>query len=134
MQPQLQFVEDERALHRDGELAIENKAFRWDSLKRFDDIREETRQRLPRFRLQENFVAVAKRNAAEAVPLRLVLPLVADGDFVDRTRLHWRQRRFKSEAHFVYLRGSSFGGRFPFRMAPATEMNFSSQRSTAQRR
>jgi hypothetical protein len=24
--------------------------------------------------------------------------------------------------YFVYLRGSSFGGRFPFRTAPATQM------------
>src|SRR2546423_14027852 len=124
MQPQLQFVEDKRALHRDRKLAIENKAFRRDSLKCFDDVREVTRQRLPRFRLQENFVAVAKRNAAKAVPLRLVLPLVSDGDFVDRARLHWRQRKFKREPHFVYLRGSSLGGRVPFRMAPATEMYF----------
>src|SRR6266480_5609370 len=88
MQPQLQFVEDERALHRDRQLAIENKAFRRDSLKRFDDVREVTRQRLPRFRLQENFVAVAKRNAAKAVPLRLVLPLVAGGNGIDGTSFH----------------------------------------------
>jgi hypothetical protein len=26
------------------------------------------------------------------------------------------------QSHFVYLRGSSFAGRFPFRTAPATEM------------
>src|SRR5436305_1054039 len=134
MQPQLQFVEDQCDLHRDGQLAIENKAFRADSLKRVHDVREIARQRLAGFRLQENFVTVAKRDAAEPVPLRLVLPLIADRNFLDGPRLHRRQRRFKSERHFVYLRGSSFGGRFPFRMAPATETYFSSQRSTAQRR
>src|SRR5947207_15803692 len=85
MQPQLQFVEDERALHRNSKLAIENKAFRRDSLKRFDDVREVTRQRLPRFRLQENFVAVAKRNAAKPIPLRFVLPLVAGGNGIAGT-------------------------------------------------
>jgi hypothetical protein len=26
------------------------------------------------------------------------------------------------QSHFVYLRGSNLGGRFPFRTAPATEM------------
>ena len=26
------------------------------------------------------------------------------------------------QSHFVYLRGASFAGRFPFRTAPATEM------------
>jgi hypothetical protein len=51
--------------------------------------------------LQINFVAIAKGDAAKTIPLRLVLPLVAGGDFVDRTRFHRRERRLERELHFV---------------------------------
>jgi hypothetical protein len=52
--------------------------------------------------LQENFVAVAKGNAAKAVPFRLVLPFVADRDLVHGTRLHRRQWRFQLEWHVLF--------------------------------
>ena len=94
MEAQLQLVEDKGALHRNGQFAIENETFRGDSLERFDDVRKIAGERLARFRLQENFRAITKRDATEAVPLRLVLPFVADGNFVDGTRLHRGQWRF----------------------------------------
>src|SRR5438067_3068897 len=79
-------------------------------------------------------VTVAKRDAPKSVPLSFVLPAVAGWNCVRRTRFHRRQRRLYDEGHPLgYRRGSSFGGRFPFKTAPATEMYRSSVRSAAQR-
>src|SRR5580765_3835322 len=90
MKAQLQFVEDERALYRDRQFAIENKTFRRNSLKGFDDIGKIAGEWLAGLRLQKDLFAVAKREATEAVPLRLVLPLVADGNFVHGSGFHRR--------------------------------------------
>src|SRR5205085_3711299 len=73
-------------------------------------------------------------DAPESVPLWFVLPAVAGWNCVRRTGFHRRQPRLYDEGHPLgYRRGASFGGRFPFKTAPATEMYRSSVRSAAQR-
>ena len=57
---------------------------------RRDDLGEVAGERLARLRLQLDFVAVAKREAAKAVPLGLVLPPGAGRDLVHDARLHRR--------------------------------------------
>ncbi len=98
MQPQLQLVEGKGVVDRNGELAIKHETRRRKPLEVRDHVREITRERLAGFRLQENLARVAKSDAAEAVPLRLVLPFVADRNFVDGARFHRRQGRFEVRA------------------------------------
>ena len=100
MKAQLQFVERQFAAHGNGKLPVDNEALRFQFGKRVDHIREVTRERLTGFRLQMDIAPVAKSDATEAVPFRLVLPFVSGGDFVDGLRLHRRKRRLDWQCHF----------------------------------
>jgi len=94
MESKLKFIEQKRAADRNRQLAVEHEALRRELLEGFDDVGKVTRERLAGFRLQENFSAITKRDATEPVPLRLVLPLIADGDVVDGAGFHRGDWRF----------------------------------------
>src|SRR5215211_4933250 len=91
MEPQLQRVERESAVHRDDEFAVQDEARRAQAGEGGGYIWEVARERLARFGLQVNVVALAKCQAAKPIPFRLVLPLVADRNFIYRFRFHRRQ-------------------------------------------
>ena len=59
------------------------------------DLGEITAERLARLGRQRDLVAVAPREAAEAVPLGLVLPAVAVGQLGGEQRLHRRQSELR---------------------------------------
>ena len=94
MQTQLKLVEGKRATDWNGQFAVGHETFRGDVLKLLDYVWEISRQGLAGFRLQKNPVPVAKRDAAKAVPLRFILPIVAHGNLIDGACLHGRERRF----------------------------------------
>src|SRR5438132_9908532 len=102
---QLQFVEGKTATNIDDKFAVEDKFLRGQARQRDDDVWEIARERLARFRLQINVVPAAKREAAEAIPLRFILPTWADRNFINRAGLHWRQiwlyRRRHREVYVV---------------------------------
>jgi hypothetical protein len=51
------------------------------------------------------------------------VPIFPGGNFPDRPRFHRGNGRLQFKLHvFEYFRGSSFGGRFPLRVAPSTGM------------
>ena len=95
MQAQLKFVKGKRPADRDGKFAVDYESCRFETLKPLDDIGEIARQRLAGLRLQENLVPIPKGDAAKAVPFRLVLPIVAHRDFIDRACFHRREGRFE---------------------------------------
>src|SRR5437667_6557639 len=94
MQTQLQFVERKCAANWDDQFSVENELLLWQLRHIGNDIWKITRQRLTGLRLQMNLLTIAKRNTAKAIPLRLVLPLVASRNFVDRPCFHRWQGRF----------------------------------------
>jgi hypothetical protein len=94
-----QRVERKRAITRDHDLAVEDERLCLELADRVDQFGIVAGERLPRFRLQLDLVAVAKCQAAKAVPLRLVLPLLAGRDVVDRQRFHRRQGGMQRQNH-----------------------------------
>src|SRR4051812_249969 len=86
-------------MRRDYELTIQHELLRLQRAHRCNHIREIARERFARFRLQLDMITIAECNAAEAIPLRLISPLVARGNCVDLLRLHWRERRTDWKAH-----------------------------------
>ena len=93
MKTKLELVEGKATADRDNQFAVDDELSCFDRAKRFDHIGEIAGKRLSGFRLQINFVAVAKGDAAKPVPFRFVLPLASDGNFIDRLRFHGRKRR-----------------------------------------
>ncbi len=93
MEAKLQFVEGKTATNVDDKFTVEDKFLRGQARQRDNDVREVARERLARFRLQINLLPSAKRQAAETVPFRFILPTVSRWNFFDRLRFHWRQRR-----------------------------------------
>ena len=94
-----QGIERKRAIGRYDDLAVEDECRGPDGPHRLDQLRKIARQRLARFRLEFNLVAVAKDEAAEAVPFRLVLPFLPGRDFVDRQGFHRREWRTQCTSH-----------------------------------
>jgi hypothetical protein len=90
VQAQLQFIKGKGALDRNGELAIEHETFCGQFSECLDHVGKIAGEWLAGLRLQKNFFAVPKSNAPETIPLRLVLPFVADGNFIDGARFHRR--------------------------------------------
>src|SRR5262249_6793465 len=91
MQPQLQRVERELAIHRYRQLAIDDEAFRRQTLQHLDDIRKVACQGLAGFGPELDLLARAEGKAAEAVPFGLEAPAGVPGDFVDELRFHGRK-------------------------------------------
>src|SRR5262245_44091201 len=94
-----QRVEGERAVGGNDDLAIEDKHRDGDLERGLHKLGKITRQRLSRLRLQLDLVAVAEQEAAEAVPLRLILPVRSGRDFVDRARFHRREGEPQRKSH-----------------------------------
>src|SRR5689334_3580026 len=70
-----QIVERQASPDRDHDLSIQYELPRLQRTQAGLHLREIARQGLPGLRLQINLIAVAERQAAESVPLGLVLPL-----------------------------------------------------------
>ena len=87
-----QRVEREHLAFGHDDLAVEHEGLGLERAHRLDHVGEIARQRLAGFRLQRDRVAVAEYEAAEAVPLRLVLPLGAGRNLIDRQGLHGGER------------------------------------------
>ncbi|MGY4599847.1 hypothetical protein ACVWXL_007593 [Bradyrhizobium sp. GM22.5] len=83
-----QRVEGKPLAVRHDDLAVEGEAIRLQLQRRGDDLGEITRKVFTGFRAQINAAAVAREQATKAIPFRLVLPLLAARDRVDRARLH----------------------------------------------
>src|SRR6185369_6199584 len=94
-----QIVERQAALDWYYQFAVEHKLRRLQLRQRRNHFRKITRQRLPRLRLQLDVLAVAKSQTAKAIPLRLILPLVAFRDFGNQQSFHRQKRRFDWQGH-----------------------------------
>src|SRR5664279_3156508 len=90
MDAQQQLVERQQLPQRNHDLAIQHEALGVDGLHRLDDVREVAPERLPQLRHEIHLRAIAKGDAAKAVPLGLVLPLRAERELSDLPRLHRR--------------------------------------------
>ena len=91
VQPHLHRVEVEHAVARDHDLAVERGVRRQKVAERAK-LGEVAQQRPLVPRPERKLAAVVLEDAAEPVPLRLVLPLVALGQRADELRLHRRKR------------------------------------------
>src|SRR6185437_4826836 len=85
-----QRIERQRLAVRYDELAVEHELLCSKSSQRCHDLREVARQRLARFRSQLHLCAIAKRDAAKAIPLGLVFPFRSRWKLGDGLRLHRR--------------------------------------------
>jgi hypothetical protein len=85
-----QIVEREVALHRHDQLPVQHEAARGHRTHRRHDVGEIALQRLARLGPEGDRLAVAEDEAAEPVPLGLVLPARARRDLVHEPRLHGR--------------------------------------------
>ena len=92
-------VEGESFSRRDHDLAVEHEPGRRNAAHGFDDLGEVSAEALARLRPQLDAVAVAEGEAAEAVPLRLVRPLVAPGDLLDQSGQHRLERDRNGQRH-----------------------------------
>src|SRR4051812_33990562 len=83
----------------DDDLAVDDAALRQVGEQRLDELGEVAVQRLEVAALQQELVAVAKDQRAEAVPLRLELPAVALRQAVGGGGEHRLDRRVEGKAH-----------------------------------
>ena len=91
MQPHLHRVEVERAVADDHDLAVERRARRQQLAER-PQLGEVAEQRPLVPRPERELAAGVLEHAAEAVPLRLVLPAVALRQLAHELGLHRRER------------------------------------------
>ena len=90
VQPHLHRVEVEHAVARDHDLAVERGVGR-EQLAERPQLGEVAQQRPLVARPERELAAVVLEHAAEAVPLRLVLPALAGGQLADELGLHRRE-------------------------------------------
>ena len=83
-----QLVERQHVAFRHDELAVENRPRRFERKQRLDDLRKIAIERLSRLRAKLDARAIPERQAAEAIPFGLVLPLRAFGKARDELRFH----------------------------------------------
>ena len=120
MDPLEEIVEGEDLLDRDRDLAIQHELPRRERPNGGDDLREVAGERLAGLRLQLDGFTVLERDAPEAVPLRLVLPVAAFGDLVDEKRLHRRVRRRERQGQKNFSNGNlPLGERRGFQRSPS---------------
>src|SRR5438270_1152755 len=93
VQPELQFVKRQSSVDFNHELTVKDEFFRRQAQERVCDVGKITRERLTRFRLQKDFCTLAEGETTEAVPLRLILPVIAAWYGIHGFRLHRRKRR-----------------------------------------
>src|SRR5215472_16185403 len=94
-----QIVERELSLDGDDQLAVQDEARRLNGPEVIHHLREVARQRLAGLRLQQDLVAVAEGDAAEAVPFRLVEPLASHRQLGHEFGFHRREGRPEGQAH-----------------------------------
>ena len=92
VEPHLERVEVEAALSLDDDLAVERGALR-QPFAELDELREVAQERPAVAAPEVHLTVRVLEDAAEAVPLRLVLPAVALGKLVHQLRLHGRVGR-----------------------------------------
>src|ERR1044071_7368681 len=93
-------VEVQTCAAADDNFSIEHEFARGQGAQRGHDFREITRERLTRLGLQNNFIARAKSQTAEAVPLGLVEPTRFVRQLFYRLGFSRRIRRLKREIEF----------------------------------
>lgn len=99
MDAELESIEVEAAFSGNDEFTIED-AFGWELLtKRVKHFGEVAVEGLFIATLKEDFIAVAKQEDAEAVPLRFVDPVAFRGDGVNAFGEHGEKRRVDGEVH-----------------------------------
>ncbi len=86
-----QIVERQTVAGGNHNLAIEHERVRLEFRQLRGHLWKISRERFAGFRLQLDFFAASKGEAAKAVPFGFVLPLGADWDVVDRGRFHGGQ-------------------------------------------
>ena len=91
VEPHLHGVEVQRSVPRDHDLAVERRPRRQQIAERAQ-LGEVAKQRPFASRPQSELGAGVLEDAAEAVPLRLVLPALADRQLANELRLHRRER------------------------------------------
>ncbi len=90
MEPHLELVEVERALGLDHDLPVERRVGR-QPLAELAELREVAQERPAVPAPEPDAAAEVLEDAAEAVPLRLVLPAVALRELRDELGLHGRE-------------------------------------------
>src|SRR5690349_5617507 len=88
-----QIVERGILANQHDELAVQYEALGLELMRGGGDLGKIPRQRALRLGLQLDLIAIAKQQAAEAIPFWLVLPLRPDGHFIDERRLHRSEGR-----------------------------------------
>ena len=81
--PLKQRIEGKAVSIHNGDFSIEYERFCRQFHCRGLQFRKVARQRLPSLRLDFNFLAVSKYDAAEAIPLRLILPTRSNRDVIN---------------------------------------------------
>ena len=101
MQPHLQRIERERAIHLDDDLTVDHEISGLQNTQHRDDFRKVSAERLARLCPQVDLIASFEGKAAEAVPFGFVLPLASavrqrGGSLcLHRFRVQWDgERRF----------------------------------------
>jgi hypothetical protein len=94
-----QLLEVELLACRHHDFAVEHEPRGSHAGESLHHLREVPGQRLAGLRLQLDGRPVAKREAAESVPFRLVLPLGALRDLACRQRFHRKEGRGERQAH-----------------------------------
>src|SRR5439155_24026839 len=99
MNPLQEIVERENSLERNDQFRIQHEPLRLQIQQQVDDFGEVARQRLPALGPQLQSVTVAECEAAEPIPLRLILPYRTDRQLLHELRLHGRVLNRQRQAH-----------------------------------
>src|SRR5581483_3720599 len=92
-----QIVKGKVAIFEDDDLAIDYKLFLRQRCQGLDEFGKISPERLPGFRLKQNFLPFSKRQAAKAVPLGFINPLRAAWNVFDRLRFRRRVWRLDGQ-------------------------------------
>ena len=120
MKPSLHGVEVEDAVAHDHDLPVEARPSR-EELSEGPELGEVAKQRARVPRPEAKLAGAVLEQAAEAVPLRLVLPRLAVGELADELRLHRREgdRRIEIGGALDRLSGSA-GARHGHTVQPSS--------------
>src|SRR5690349_19818464 len=99
MNAKQKLVKREFTFNRNDNFPIEDESLRLQRSKRRNQLRKIAMQRLAGFGLEMDFIAIAKCDAAEAVPLRLVEPVCSGRDRLDESRFHGSKWRMDGKIH-----------------------------------
>src|SRR4051794_3246054 len=83
-----QVVERQMPVAKYGNFTVKHELLHLELLKRLNHLGEITPERLAGLGLEQHLIGFAKGDTAEAVPLRLILPVVTARNLLDGFRLH----------------------------------------------